>query len=144
MIYVVISFRNTSVNLKSRLKRIPPWFLGQITSFYYFLKDFIYFRERERQSGEEAEGEGDSLLSREPDRAGPQDSESWRQTLNRLSHPGTFFLFFRRGIRLNQKVITYCFSKTFKVFISNILENIRYFLSAILNITFIKLLYKFG
>ena len=63
---------------------------------FLLCKDFIYLTERKRECvhtsrGATEGGEADSSLSREPD-AGlhPRTQDlSPRQTLNRLSHPGT-------------------------------------------------------
>jgi len=61
-------------------------------SYFYFLKIFIYLREK-AQVGGGAEGDADSPWAGTPMRGsipGLQDHDlSWRQTLNWLSHPGS-------------------------------------------------------
>jgi len=75
------------------------WVLLFFSTLRFYL--FIYLSERERaQAGErQVEGEAGSLLSRGPDVGldGNHDL-SWKQTFNRLSHPGIPILFnFKNG-----------------------------------------------
>ena len=63
--------------------RIAGSYGGSISIFilFYFLKDFLYLRERAGKGrGVEGEGEADSLLSREPD-AG-LDPRTWDHDLS--------------------------------------------------------------